>query len=994
MAEVVAALTLGSSIITFIDIGGSIISRVREYIDTSQEVPEVLRDVSDRLETLLLTTKNLESALNAGKLDDGARSALKNTVAGLERQARILQGLCEHMLPPPGGMLQKARKAISSIWKEKELKNVLQKIITYESTLNLYFTIAMGLKDSSSVHWTKRTFHDVPPFALSRFIGRRRILDQVAASFRTDNLEHRMITVLLGIGGQGKTMIAREYCRRLRGHTSLFWVDASSYQKALSGMQRVSRLLESSTTSDPSSRMQMPPATKLEELLHPFVIVLDNMDHAKDFTQIMQLIPENKLCMVLITSRHRDTQHLGICIEIKAMEQDEAVELLLTKCNISSNSEHQNHAESIVQTLACLPLAIDQAGAYVRSRNLPLARFIDHFETRKEAIMKYIPSGWPYQRAQDDQQCVSDLCVFTTWELSLNELRSSVDVEPLINLLTLAAFTGSSPLLPEMLRTQVEENLAAELGCRDLYTTDSKWDPSKYQDAVVQLYSVSLISEIDMDSAEIKFLIHPLVEEWLKVRAVDPKDKMYVEANTTLIHRICDRHIDHVTDFDWMERRFLCEGIMHCADQNGFFDDLTTNAGATGPISTDTKWIAKFSEVFVSALPSFVECCVECRQLEVAIAFMDTIDSYMTAGFVRVGSLPQFLCRSLCAQASIALHGWGWLETLRFSNNVQSLPDLKRVLEGDKLKMLRPGERCMPRLKLLYGQVCITLGKIEAARQLLTDGFATSQHTFGIDDVLTTEFQTTLAEVYLERREGQAAFTHLASALESGRSTITARTLVAKVFYLNGWLDKAETVLEQCLREAIPIVGIDYIMIWRIWYYRAEVLLRGEAYTAAEGFLRTMRDQMIKAKGPEHLEVLQITLQLALTKLRISEFEEAGQICQELLVLQQKRGTDTHDLIRFTKAVLWICHLQSGRTDLESSLKHDILESLENGAIPNPQLAPNWCSVARLAGHCGAVDVASVLRKHSIKAMELAFGVEFLQAMLKKEVSPEDSNNE
>ena len=203
MAEAAAALALGAAVISFIDIGGKVIARVQEYIQTSQEVPEVLRDVQDRLETLLLTTKNLQSALNAGKLDDSARAALKCTVGGLERQALVLQGLCEHILPSLGDKWwRKARKAVSSLRKEEELKIVLQKIIAYESTLNLYFTTAMRLKDSSSVPWTERTYHHVPPFALGRFIGRRRILDQVAASFTMDNLEHRMTTVLLGIGGQ------------------------------------------------------------------------------------------------------------------------------------------------------------------------------------------------------------------------------------------------------------------------------------------------------------------------------------------------------------------------------------------------------------------------------------------------------------------------------------------------------------------------------------------------------------------------------------------------------------------------------------------------------------------------------------------------------------------------------------------------------------------------------------------------------------------------
>lgn len=214
MAEAAAALILGAAVISFIDIGGKVIARLREYIQTSQEVPEVLRDVHDRLETLLLTTKNLQSALNAGRLDDGARAALKGAVGGLERQARVLQGLCEHILPSLGDRWwQKARKAASSLRKEGELKIALQKIIAYESTLNLYFTTAMSLKDSSSVPWTERTYHDVPPFALGRFIGRRRILDQVAASFTMDKLEHRMTTVLLGIGGQFPFLVSIALCK-------------------------------------------------------------------------------------------------------------------------------------------------------------------------------------------------------------------------------------------------------------------------------------------------------------------------------------------------------------------------------------------------------------------------------------------------------------------------------------------------------------------------------------------------------------------------------------------------------------------------------------------------------------------------------------------------------------------------------------------------------------------------------------------------------------
>ena len=444
-------------------------------------------------------------------------------------------------------------------------------------------------------------------------------------------------------------MIAREYCRRQRDHISLFWIDASSYTTALSGTQRASQLVNSSIEPDPSSHIQRLPATNLDKLLHPFLIVLDNMDHAKDFTHIMQLMPENKMCMVLITSRHRDVQQLGTCIEIKPMEQDEAVELLFNKCNIVSDLEHHAHAESIVKTLAHLPLAIDQAGAYISSRNLPLERFIDHFNNRKQVIMNYIPSGWLYQKAQDGQECMSDLCVFTTWELSLDELGSLVDAEPFIHLLTFAAFAGPSQVLAKMLRTQVEEKMTVGLGCRDLYTSEGKWDPWKYQDTIVQLYSVSLISEINMNSAEIRFAIHPLVKEWLKVRAGAPKDKMYIEANTGLIHRICHIHNERIGNFNEYERQVLYVGILTCAINNGWFEGLAGKAEAA------TR-ILKFSAVFVLALPSFVRCLIDCGKHEATWEFMHLVARCMTSevGFVMTADLiPRFLCELYCADASM-----------------------------------------------------------------------------------------------------------------------------------------------------------------------------------------------------------------------------------------------------------------------------------------------------------------------------------------------------
>ena len=290
-----------------------------------------------------------------------------------------------------------------------------------------------------------------------------------------------------------------------------------------------------------------------------------------------------------------------------------------------------------------------------------------------------------------------------------------------------------------------------------------------------------------------------------------------------------------------------------------------------------------------------------------------------------------------------------WREALVILAGPRSLQDLNRMLEGDPFEELRPNERCVHRLKLLYGQFCIALGEIEAARELLTDGFATSRQTFGTGDILTKEFQTSLAEVYIERRDVELAVTYLNPliATRSGRSNIcdiTARALRVRVDCIAGSLVEAETVLSKLLFEAVAIVGRPHLMFFRMWYDLAEVYLRQDDFPTAEVALRMLRDLMIRTKGPEHLEVLHVTLDLARLKIATGETEEAGQICQTLLVQQQKRDADTHDLINLTKAILWLSDVwlsnrHSRRIDSERGSEIDLLKSLESGAIPNPQLA-------------------------------------------------------
>jgi hypothetical protein len=52
-----------------------------------------------------------------------------------------------------------------------------------------------------------------------------------------------------------------------------------------------------------------------------------------------------------------------------------------------------HEGKKIVKQLGYLALAIDQAAAYISIRQLPLSLFTEHYEKRKEFILKHTPDS-------------------------------------------------------------------------------------------------------------------------------------------------------------------------------------------------------------------------------------------------------------------------------------------------------------------------------------------------------------------------------------------------------------------------------------------------------------------------------------------------------------------------------------------------------------------------------------------------------------------------
>ena len=195
-------------------------------------------------------------------------------------------------------------------------------------------------------------------------------------------------------------------------------------------------------------------------------------------------------------------------------------------------------ARKIVKTLGGLALAIDQAATYIGARGIPLKSFAEVFAIRRSAILKYTPTHWEYSMSRLEERD-KPLSVFTTWEMSFEQLQVTHDErDSLIHLLTLGAFVDTRDISEGLFSLYAQQ--ASKPQWLDYFMDGTSWDSEKYQDSIVRLLSVSLVTSIDLMATDARFSFHPLIAEWLKLRVDDKVRDEYVEEAIHVVRLFVD----------------------------------------------------------------------------------------------------------------------------------------------------------------------------------------------------------------------------------------------------------------------------------------------------------------------------------------------------------------------------------------------------------------------------------------------------------------------
>ncbi|KAI0416532.1 hypothetical protein F5X98DRAFT_179342 [Xylaria grammica] len=587
MIDPVTALAIAGNVSQFLETAYKVSSRIKLYCGKTNSAPVVFHELSIQIPMLCHLFEDCRSlkAENVANPDN-----LIPVLDGCRRVIESLDRLVSSVLPDTEDAVGvKVWKGVRSVSIQNKVIECKAELESYKSTLALHLSVLTAKQASaSSSQALLPSFHHVPATGRSRFVGREDILQSISQALWPGARDPR-IAVLLGMGGQGKTSLALEYCRREivnRHFRFIIWIDSSSPAALERSFAQVAENLaamsgDKRTFANSRAHVNFV-KTVIETAEAPWLFILDNFDSPGLFKNILDFTPHSAFGAVLFTSRHNSCAVLGTPIPIPGMSQNDSTEMLLLRSGVERTISNLEQAKKVVDMLGHLPLAIDQSAAYIRSRKITPENFIDHYQKRREKILKHIPNVWDYHRAVDGRGEERPVSVFGTWELSLQQaLEQSQDEKATMDFLTVVAFFNNLDIRMEMFKAAFDP-AEDPLDWMSLFTTDDEWDEFEYQDAVTMLADLSLLQyrtpqgiagEDDHEEGLSlhSFSLHPLVRDWIQLRTPATERRVYVDQALVILRHYIESAGDDYKRWTLKERRAAMSHVDACIEAQSKF---------------------------------------------------------------------------------------------------------------------------------------------------------------------------------------------------------------------------------------------------------------------------------------------------------------------------------------------------------------------------------------------------------------------------------------
>lgn len=280
-------------------------------------------------------------------------------------------------------------------------------------------------------NWKKASYPEIISpnlFNSRKLLGRGVLCDKIREIVANKKQGKVTPIILTGMGGSGKTALARFYAETYQKFYKGIWLIRSEQEQFiiedLADLRMVFGLPKNEILK--RSHQALRALVDIQSQGGPWLLIYDN---ANDFKSVSQHLPSIGDIDVLVTSQSTSWPSQYSAIPLTKLDISEGEDLLAME---SGRSNHDEFGRNLVIELGGLPLAIIAAGAWLK--NTPSTTYQEYLDVLNERIKELPESVYDYEKS-----------VYMAITLAIE--KTSIPAQTILNVL---AFLSPEHIDPEI----------------------------------------------------------------------------------------------------------------------------------------------------------------------------------------------------------------------------------------------------------------------------------------------------------------------------------------------------------------------------------------------------------------------------------------------------------------------------------------------------------------------------------------------------------------
>ncbi|MDR4926510.1 FxSxx-COOH system tetratricopeptide repeat protein [Peribacillus simplex] len=334
------------------------------------------------------------------------------------------------------------------------------------------------------------------------FLGRDFELDLLEKNLISQN-SVSFIQAVSGLGGVGKTQLAVEFCYKKKdSYTWIWWINAENIASITASYEVLAKQLKLPNEDEKRNNIVIDVIKKWMQVNDNWLVVFDNLIEE---SKLETFLPPAFLGHVIVTTRKSNVSSVLNPLNIDKFTRKDSIKFLLKRTK--KEQEFEETCSQLAELLGDLPLALEQAGAYIIQTGISINGYVDRFKKYRDKLTR---KGKPINY---------DYTLATTWEISFEEIDKKNPVA--LDFLYLCAFLSPDEISLDLF---FYENYSPKF-IRDNIPTELDLD-----EILSLLRSFSLIKSTDLG-----FSIHRLVQAIMIDKLPEKKRKFFINVSLDLI---------------------------------------------------------------------------------------------------------------------------------------------------------------------------------------------------------------------------------------------------------------------------------------------------------------------------------------------------------------------------------------------------------------------------------------------------------------------------